>query len=311
MAETKRMHFVPKTYLKHFSKELTKGKEKEHFIYVLHKSTVGFNQIKEVNIKNVCVENDIYTLHGSTSEERQFIERMYNTLYESGYDNLYKILTDDTKDTLTTEERYSIISFVVSMFYRNNSWANGYNKLMDETYAKAFHLSKANGKDSFFLGETEISIAGKTLEDLQKENRKQDSPMIAATLAKKIFELTRLRSINDVVTVIKLTGDFEYITSDNPITFRNESLRRPIPIDPTNTLTMPIDSKHLLQLRSWGHELDPHTIGRMNEASFIAGINTMINNQFQSKQSGKFLLGTQSGLEKFLQDPNAGIKMKV
>jgi hypothetical protein len=34
----------------------------------------------------------------------------------------------------------------VSVFYRNYVWNAGHNKLMDETLAKAYHLSKANGK---------------------------------------------------------------------------------------------------------------------------------------------------------------------
>jgi len=73
---------------------------------------------------------------------------------------------------------------------------------------------------------------------------------------------------------------------------------------------LPIDNKHLLQLRPWGSELDLHMIGRMNEWSFMAGANTMMNNQFQLGQSGKLLLGTLTGLEKFLQDPYAGVRIQ-
>lgn len=42
----------------------------------------------------------------------------------------------------------------------------------------------------------------------------------------------------------------------------------------------------------------------------MAGVNTMMNNQFQLGQSGKLLLGTLTGLEKFLQDPYAGVRIQ-
>ncbi len=55
--------------------------------------------------------------------------------------------------------------------------------------------------------------------------------MIALNGVQRIFELTRMRVINDVVTVLK-TEDL-IVTSDNPVSFRGENVNiRPIPIDP-------------------------------------------------------------------------------
>ena len=298
MAETKRMHYVPRTYMKYFSIE----RNGEFYIHAMAKD--GVSMPFETNIKNICVEKDFYALPGENEKDRQLLENMYNELYENDYDHIYKILIDDTKTSITHEERYSIIGFVVSMFFRNNSWSTGYYNLMDESYAKAYHLSKANNKDSFYFGEQEISISGKTLEELQKETRTQDNPMVALTAAKKIFQLIRMRVINDVVTVVKSSGNFEYITSDNPVTFRSDDVKQaPIPIDPNNTLSIPIDKNHLLQLRPWGHELDRTMIGRMTERSIVSIINVAMNNQFQFGQSGRFILGTESSIKNFKHDP--------
>lgn len=298
MAETKRMHYVPRTYLKYFSKE----RGGEFYIHAMAKD--GVSKPFETNINNICVEKDFYTLPGEAEKDRQLIENMYNELYENNYDQIYKILTDDTRVSVTHEERYSIIGFVVSMFFRNNSWSTGYYNLMDESYAKAYDLSKVNNKDSFFFGDQEVSISGKTLEELQKDIRSKDRPMIALTAAKKIFQLIRTRAINDVVTVVKSTGIFEYITSDNPVTFRSGDVKQiPIPMDPNNTLSIPIDKNHLLQLRPWGHELDRTMIGRMTEQSIVSIINVAMYNQFQFGQSGRFILGTESSIKNFKHDP--------
>ena len=291
------MHFVPQTYLKRFAQE----RSGEHFIHALPKS--GGN-IFEPNIKNICVETDIYMMPGKAETDRQFLENMYHELYEKGYDSLYNLLSDDTRETITAEERYSIVSFVVSMFYRNNSWGNLHNRMIDEVFEKAYYLSKANAKDSFFFEDLEISIAGKTLEELQKENRKQDRPMIAMVTAQKIFELSRLRVLNDFISVVNADPGYEFITSDNPVTFKSKNIKqRPIPFDPTNSLWMPIDKGHMLQVNPWADQLDWNMLGRMKDRPFPGLISSM-SNSFQFHQSGKFLLGTEISLKKFQAKPS-------
>jgi hypothetical protein len=304
MAETRRMHYVPKVYLDKFAKQ----RGDEFYICALEKQT---GNIFNPNTENICVKKDLYLLEGSTENERQLIEKLYHELFEDGYNDIHKILVDDTRDSITMEERYDIISFVVSMFYRNNVWNVGYNKLMDETLAKAYHLSKANEKDSFFFGEQEVSIAGKTLEELQKENRDKDRQMIALNSIQRIFELTRMRVINDIVTIVK-TEDL-IVTSDNPVSFRGENVNvRPFPIDPNNTLSLPIDDCHLLQLRPWGDKLDNNLtmLGRMSEFSIVSGVVAESNNQFQYNQAEKFLLGTEDSIKGFQHDPTGDLLKK-
>lgn len=295
MAETRRMHYVPRTYLEKFAQE----RNREFYIHALNKQT---GKIISPNVSNICVETDFYLLEGATEKERQVIENLYNEFFESDYSTIYEILTDQTRDRITLKERYDIIGFVVSMFYRNNVWNLGYNRLMDETFAKAYHLSKANEKDTFFFGEQEISIAGKSLEELQNENKAEDRQMIAVTAIERIFQLIRMRVINDVVTIVKTKEPL--LTSDNPVSFRSQNLRiSPIPMDATNTLSIPIDSYHLLQLQPWGDKLDNDLtmLGR-TEFSLISAITSEINNQQQYRQSERFLLGTEDGIRNFQLD---------
>src|SRR5690606_21040087 len=146
-------------------------------------------------------------------------------------------------------------------------------------------------------------IVGKTLEELQKENRKQDRPMIALVTAQKIFELTRLRVLGDFVSIVKAKPGSEFITSDNPVTFKGKKTnQRPIPLDPTNSLWMPIDKDHLLQIEPWAGELDWKMLGRIT-SGILPDFVVPMNNNFQLQQSGKFLLGTESGLKNFQTKP--------
>jgi len=59
MAETRRMHYVPRTYL--------------------HALTKESGNIFTPNITNICLENDLYMLAGKTEAERQLLENMYQS----------------------------------------------------------------------------------------------------------------------------------------------------------------------------------------------------------------------------------------
>jgi hypothetical protein len=127
--------------------------------------------------------------------------------------------------------------------------------------------------------------------------------MVALITAQRIFQLIRLRVMNDFVSVVKARDGFEFITSDNPVSFKAANAnQRPIPFDPTNTLWAPIDNTHLLQLHPWAHELDWKMLGRMKDGPF-PGLITSMNNDFQLRQSDKFLLGTRAALTSFQSKP--------
>jgi hypothetical protein len=73
MAETRRMHYVPRTYLKYFAQE----RSGEFYIHALTKES---GNIFTPNITNICLENDLYMLAGNTEAERQLLENMYHEL---------------------------------------------------------------------------------------------------------------------------------------------------------------------------------------------------------------------------------------
>jgi hypothetical protein len=299
MGETRQMHYVPRSFMKNFSVE----RNGNYFINAL--STEDGAKPFEMNTKRVCVQKNIYMLNGETEEQRQLIENLYNELYERDYDQVYKMLTDEKKHELVGTERYSIISFVVSLYYRNNSWVNGMNKFHDEIFERVYYATKANNQDSFFYGEEEISIVGKTLEDLQKENRKSDTPHMAIEAVRAMFKLIKLRLINDVITVVKSSSNHEYIISDNPVIARGEKPgQHIIPIDPTNTLSVPIDKNHLLQLHPWGEELDRRTLYHVTENTLMSAVNVMTNNHTQFAKAANFVLGTEAGLRDFKPNLN-------
>jgi hypothetical protein len=311
MPEIQRMHFVPRTYLKRFSVEKIKAGTKEFYINALDKANI-LGKIESRNIKRICKEDNLYTMPGETEEERMSIENIYKHLYENGYDALYTLMIDGAREHITYEERYAIVGFIVSLFFRNNSWNNFFNKTLSEAYEKAYTLSKSNGKSSFYFEDMEVSIIGKTLDELMVENKKQDAPMIAMTMLQKILELVRLRVNNDFISIIKTKNEFEFITSDNPVFFKAKNTNfRPIPFDPNNSLWLPLDKNHLLQVEPWANELDWKMIGRNNDIIGFPGLIASMSNHFQFIQASKYILGTETGLTAFQKKPQGILTNRI
>lgn len=308
MGETRRMHYVPQTYLKHFAREVIKDDKPEYFIHALNKEN---GSLKEINIKNICLETDMYKIESEYPEMRQIVETIYGKAFEAKYDVLYNLLTDDYKIQITPEQRLTAILFVVSMYYRNNFWLNGQNHLWDETLEKMYYLCKASGQNSYTSGGQEISIAGKTLGDLKKESRIENRSMNALISIEAIFNLAMIRFKKDVICVTKISDPFEFLTSDNPVNAKGVTSGHVIPIDPTNTFSIPINSQYQLQLRPWSDDLDQNMIGRMFESNMMAGVVSSTNNVYQAAQSSRFLLGSKAALEEYQKKPKGILPAEI
>lgn len=287
------MHFVPKTYLKRFAVEEMKAGTPQYFVFAIGKELK--KPIERRNISRICYERSLYEMPGSTPEEQLLIENMYRDLYEKGYNTLYSLMTDPQRTTITSEERYRIVAFAVSLFYRNTIWNHTFNAFMDEVLKKVHYLAQKDHQQSFFFGDEEVSIAGKTLDELQKENRDNDRPLIAGVNAQAIFALTRLRYKSDFISIMQASPGNEYVTSDNPVVCKSKVKGHFIPMDPENSLWVPIDKDHILMIEPWADQLDWKMIVRLDEP--IAGIMTSMNNHYQISQCTEYLIGTQAGID--------------
>jgi hypothetical protein len=257
--ETKRQHYVPQTYLKRFSSK----RGKEYYINALPKNNCDINQIKELNIKNVCLEKGIYSLPFENTKKRMTIERFFSNEIESDYDKIYEILIDAKKMTITEEERAMIITTVVTMFLRTPFWKNTIDRFMKAGSEKTHLTCKQDNEDPLFLLDLLIAMS----------------------------DLFNKRFPNDDICVIRIEGENELITSDHPVIPHN---RIPIaPMNPENTLFLPIDNKHILCLLPNNNEIGNLTIFRRK---IINNKEVECYNSMQKQFYERFLLGTKSSL---------------
>ena len=297
----KRQHYVPRTYLKRFARQ----DGQEYFISALPNSATEKNKIFEVNIKNIELEKDFYTLHGETDTQKMAIEKFYAKEFEQHYTLIYDLLVDPQKTEVTPKERELIISTVITMYYRTTKWVNASKNLMSRVFYQMFQLCKQTGKDYFTFEGEKISIAGKTLEQFTKEFNEERQPHMILTQLEVAFKLINIRLQVDAITVVKLGEDnLEYLISDNPVIASNPRATRFAPFDPTNLLYLPLDPKHMLILIPEKAEGLENRIFRRTSTGFMAVMEKSTSNYQQMENSERFILGTKGGLESYLQTKN-------
>lgn len=295
--ETKRQHYVPRTYLQHFSI----GRSEKYFINSLLKKDFPTGKIQENDIDNICVKKKIYTLPSDNPEERMLIENFYQNYSENEYNKFYDFLIDPQKTLLTDDERKYIISFVVMMHFRNFKPINEFYIYENTLLEKAYSLCRQNNNSLIKIREHKISIEDKSLEQIQNERKKAIKPHLVITQIKEAFKLIEYRVKNDFIFVTKLMeDDCEYITSDNPVCIHNTCEERFKPCDAQSILALPLDNKHYLFLMPNTDKIDKNTIGKFNVTGESCKEAEMCLNHQQFLNAERFILGTEKGLLSYI-----------
>ncbi|WP_319479103.1 DUF4238 domain-containing protein [uncultured Draconibacterium sp.] len=284
--ETKKQHFVPRTYLKNFGYR----KNDDYYLNVFPKNKSADN-IFESNIKNICAENHLYTLKGDIAS-RQLLENIYSNVFEHEYPELYEVLSNDNIHEITIEKKTSIVSAIITMFYRTKKWLNQINDLNNAAIDKVFQLSKQYNVEYYTdPNGNKVSIKNKSLKELQ-QNRKDEIriPFVLTQLeiALKLIEL----KLNDSIYVFKVEGDIDYVTSDNPVFAVNINKQLTMPFDVDNAYYLPISNKYLLsifptQSFSASNKIIRMTMRREQVAKM---------NKVQLMNCDKFIIGTKNEL---------------
>lgn len=289
-----RHHYVPRTYLINFG-HIEDGKRK---IWLLPKDSLEESKLEERNIESVAHRKKLYTMPGQSNEEKNFIENLYSENFENDYGTIYNLLTDPKVGTLTPEQRHLVIGTITTMFFRTTKLMNQHNQTVDRVLEMVYNMAKELGKDSFMFGNTEISIKGKTLEQLQKELRKEGRSGQVVLQLSAALALREARFKTDAIQVVTINdSNYELITSDNPVSFGNPVNEGAIaPFDPYNMFHLPISPKHVVTLIPGSDPDNVHTISRKEISDERARLKFLIDARIQQLYSEAELYGTKKGL---------------
>ena len=290
--ETYRQHYVPRSYLKHFSIE---RKKDEYQIGVIDRELQKNSFLN--NITKVCAENDIYTLKGETEEQRQLIENFYGILFDDNYNKAYSILTDPKINEIETEDARLIISIAITLLFRNPKLVNIHNDTMYRAFEQVYGLAKKMNKEYFIYENVKINIEGKTLDDIYKDYVSKTKESITLSQIEFALKLIELRK-DDGINVVKLCEeDHSLISSDNPIVlyYQNREIIAPFSID--TTIKMPIDKSHNLLIYPKDKYTIKNRITRINHTKTLSKREMISSNREQHTNAIRFLLGDKENLE--------------
>lgn len=295
---TEKQHFVPRAYLKYFSDKKGSG---HYNIMALPINNLVSEAIIERNTKSICYEKNLYTLPGSTNEEKMLLETFYSEEFENKYEQVYTMLTDPVKDKLSNQERKLVISTVATMFYRVPVWQKQHTEVMKRVFAMCIEATKQTGqKETKIEGDVYI-IDGKTVDQLIAEyiaNNKSNQVISQLNIALK---LVSIRLERDNIYVFKLEdGDQEFITSDNPVILQNLNNQPIMPFDPSNIMKLPLDNKHYLMLMPNNDKSNLNRITRHNAQGGFSRREELISNTEQLQGADQYILGSTSSLNRFL-----------
>ncbi len=295
---TERQHFVPRSYLKYFAEKKGKG---HYNIKALPLDDLRPEAIIERNTKSICYEKNLYTLPGSTNEEKMLLETFYSEEFESKYEQVYTILIDPSKTELTNQERELIIGTVATMFYRVPIWQRQHTELMEKVFEMAIHATERTGKkETTIKGDTYI-IEGKSVKELIKEYTLNNKAHQVISQLNTALELVNTRLQNDNVYIFKLEdGEQEFITSDNPVILQHPTNKQIFPFDPGNIMKLPLDSKHYLMLMPNNDKSQLNRIVRNNAKGNFSKREELISNTEQLNGANEYILGSPNSLMRFL-----------
>ena len=292
--ETKRQHYVPRTYLQKFAVK----RKKNYYINAIDKKNL--EQIIFPNIKNVCLETDIYTLTGQTKEQRQALETFYSDNVENVYNEVYQTLTDETISEIDEEMHYKIVMTIITMMYRTSKWIHLHNDFFDTVLDKVYSLCKQTGKDYFMFDSVKYSIKGKTLDEIKTEFRTMKKEVQVLTQLEVALKLINIRKFDGIYVSI-LTSENQLITSDNPVILSNINQGHIAPFDPENMIRLPLDSSHILTLMPHSQSDGSHRITRTNESAVMSVAKMIANKTSQLESSFKYIFGKKRALSNFIE----------
>lgn len=286
-SEAKKQHFVPRTYLKNFGSK----KNDDFYVNVLPKNR-SIGNLFESNIKNICAENHLYTLSGNI-ETRQLLENIYSNVFENEYVNLFNILTNDNIHEITFEKKKSIVSAIITMFYRTKKWLNEINSFNDESLSKVFQVCKQFNIDYYTDSNgNKISIKGKSIQELKQTKKNETRIPFVLTQLKIALKLIEIKQ-SDNINVFKIEGKNEFITSDNPVVAINVNKLPTIPFDTANAYYLPISPKHLLSVFPREDLPINNKIIRM----VMSREQAAKMNKLQLINCDKFIIGSKNGIK--------------
>jgi len=284
-------HFIPKSYLKNFAQR----KKDKKFVEILNLKT---KETRLVSTRSICVKSGLYTLPKKITNDPYHLENFYAKNVDEAYQEVYDLLTNEGVTEISKRQKHKIIYTLLSLYFRTPKFLNGLNKLTDESLDKALMLADPNNdKISIdFLGQ-KLNFFKHQTDDIKKELHEQNREEFLTTHLEQWQKFVTYK-YHCAISVFRIEGDVELITSDNPVVIHSATGNRFHLYDPTNIIEIPLDRRRFLFIYPNTEGKSPPKIYRSIRDKFFG---LSLNFQVQ-KKAEQWIIGFPSSCVKHLAD---------
>lgn len=284
MSEPISQHIVPKCYLQNFAVEIRKG---EPFVDVMFNKS-GEEKIHRQNVKNICKIREFYTFDDLPDNEKRWLEKFYSHHIESAYHEMYQALTDPKVQKISADLKTKILTYIISQELRTPKLSEALNSISNRTIEYAFLANEQFGtqKKIYSEGKQILDLEGKTLKDAIKENENENRQSANLEAVRRLKRIAELKFDNHIL-ITKYEGSFGLISSDRPV-----HAEWPL-YNPDATMSIPLNSTHMLTLYPFDKELDNDTlkIMRLDHKDDQSNFYVDMYNMYQVEKADYFLYG--------------------
>lgn len=245
MSNPIRQHFIPQSYLKNFSVELESGNSK--FGVEAKLKAEDKPKSKLISIKDICVERNIYTIPKVKGEGAYQLERYYATEIDGIYPEVYSMLTDPNVNQITADQKAQIIRTTMSLFFRTPKFLRLNAKRMELILQHALKSADANGNVKFRFRNYALDFNANDLDSARQELLIQNKLQFLEFHLKQWHDFVEFKK-DTALTVYRINEPTALITSDNPVVMESVVGNQFSLFDPTNIISVPLDSEHYLTI---------------------------------------------------------------
>ncbi len=283
-------HYVPRVYLKNFA--IQRGKN--YFVDVFDKLE---NRFFPTNIMNICAETHFYTLQegSSVADDVMAIENLYASEIEPMYAQAYKLLTDDSLNQISKEQKKQVIYGVLQLHFRNPAILK---TLIDFTLSRVSEFclnAKAKGDKGISILDEDYSFR-----EWEEESIKSDviKHVVNSFKEEHFVEFKKMADfhMDAKLEVYKLEDNEEgtFFASDNPLLSIDLIKPNWSQLTREKEFVLPLNKKYVLKIM---HDISKESnwIYRQHtENGYLTSINGKILDQSQ-----RFIITNKKGLEYF------------
>lgn len=282
-----RQHFIPRSYLRNFAE--ARGNE-----YYVEASNKDGAKIFGVNIKDICVEKNLYTYppDATSDGDPYWMEKFFANNADGPYPEVYDLLVNSSRTHITKEERKKILYTTLSLYFRTPRFYRGIEQINNELLDRVITLNDPNSATIHFSFEGATFEFERDKEDEFRAKWNEDARIAALEVQFQGWhDFVEHKSAAGII-VNEVMDDVELITSDNPVSIFSMLNRRFHLFDPSNAIHVPLDSRHYLMILGNDIQSDPNILQKGKRDRYFA----VSTNNNTMKRAERWIIGKKGTL---------------